>query len=173
MLGRFFGWENINSYPFSSHFLFGSSEEQFCTAHYSTAECTVHLSVRLGLCPTLLAMFWPFSLGISNLHNHCWLLLTGLSCCLSVWLDSLRKSAGCQKNFSLNDFPLSSAAGSQSIIFHQVHKNRNFAMLAKIYPPEHQRLFSNTVDQYLSNLAIFHSIHSWILSETFTILLID
>lgn len=69
----------------------------FCTAHYSTTECTVHLSVRLGLRPVLLAMRWPLSLGISNLHNHCWLLLTGLSRRLSVWLETLRKSAGCQK----------------------------------------------------------------------------
>lgn len=27
----------------------------FCAAQFSTAVCSVHLSVRLGLCPTLLA----------------------------------------------------------------------------------------------------------------------
>lgn len=134
------------------HFTFRSTDEWgvcFCTAQYSTAECTVHLSVRLGMCPTLLAMRWPFSLGISNLHNHCWLLLTGLSHCLSVWLETLWKSAACQKNFSLSDFPLSSAAGSESIIFHQVHKNRDLIMLAMIYSLLHQRFSSNIVYHYL------------------------
>lgn len=46
----------------------------------------ITLSVTLGACPTLLATRWPFSLSISNLHNLCWLPLTGLSRCPSAWL---------------------------------------------------------------------------------------
>lgn len=45
-------------------------------------------NVRLGLRPTLLAKRWPFSLGISNLHNLCWLLLTGLSHARSAFIFS-------------------------------------------------------------------------------------
>lgn len=52
---------------------------------------------RLGCRPTLLAKRWPYSLGISNLHNLCWLLLTGLSHRLSVWAESWWKRTRCQK----------------------------------------------------------------------------
>lgn len=127
------------------------------------------LSVRLGLCPTLLAMRWPFSLGISNLHNLCWLLLTGLSHCLSVWLEPRWKSAGCQRNVSLNDVPPSSAAGSKSF-FHRVHKNRDFAMLDKIYPICTECFLATSSFHIYQMLAIFPSFQT--LFEIFTIILI-
>lgn len=60
--------------------------------------CNTIPDVRLGPRPTLLAKRWLFSLSISNLHNLCWLLLTGLSLCLSAfiflrWKPGLKKSA--------------------------------------------------------------------------------
>lgn len=73
----------------------------------------ITLSVRLGMCPTLLATRWPFSLGISNLHNLCWLPLTGLSRRLCVWLKTQWNCAGCQKQKSpLMRFVVSSEAKS-------------------------------------------------------------
>lgn len=158
-------WEGISSAR--GHLCFAVERGiWFCPAQFPAAVCAVHLSVRLGLCPTLLAMRWPFSLGISNLHNHCWLLLTGLSHCLSVWLETPWKSAGCQNNFSLNDFPLSSAAGSESIIFHRVHKNRGFTTLATY--PLHQ-LSTNIYPMS----ALFPSVQIYALFEIFTTLFRD
>lgn len=128
----------------------------FCTAHYSTTECTVHLSVRLGSCPILLAMRWPLSLGISNLHNHCWLLLTGPVTPPIRLTGNPEKKCRLpkkeEKKNSLNDFPLSSAAGSESIIFHQVHKNRWLRLIDGGFS-------GDIVYQYLSNVT--PSIHTY------------
>lgn len=116
-------------------------------ARFSTAVRTVRLSVKLGLCPSLLAMCWPFSLGISNLHNHCWLLLTALSLCLSVWLESPLKKCRLPKNFPLNYFLLSSADLQQDQN-HRVHKSRGFAKLTLLF---------HYTTAYLVNLFVLHT----------------
>lgn len=113
----------------------------FCTAQFSTAVCAVHLSVRLGLCPTLLAMRWPFSLGISNLHNHCWLLWTGLSHCLSVWLETPMKKCRLPKKKKLLPQWLSPVICSRFRIYHfspsAQKQGLSYSTLA-IYPLLHQ-----------------------------------